>query len=78
MQIAGIKTKFSITSDAWKSNSNHAYLGVTLHFTDANFNLVDRVIGLRYLDQPHNADYIYQVLQEVLVEWKVQDKVSPF
>jgi hypothetical protein len=41
---------------------NESYLGVTAHFINDEFNIIKQTMAIRYLEDPHTAEYIYQVL----------------
>ncbi|RNA19307.1 zinc finger BED domain-containing 4-like [Brachionus plicatilis] len=59
------------TTDVWTSNTNHSYLGVTLHFVDIYmFKLKNRVIALKHLDEDHDHLYLYDKINEIVAEWK--------
>ncbi|CAF0995662.1 unnamed protein product, partial [Brachionus calyciflorus] len=76
--ISGLdQIKFaSITTDIWTSNSQIAYLGLTIHFIEQiNYFLKNKVLGLIYLDQDHNKEYLNIKLKETLEEWKVLDRI---
>lgn len=52
------------------------YLGVTFHYMQrCNFLFKNKVLGLVYLSEDHDKEYLNMKLKETLKEWKVLDKV---
>ena len=64
-----------ITTDVWTSNSQFSYLSCTLHYINNKFEFSSRVLGLYYLDQPHNANYLFEKLKEILNEWNTSENI---
>lgn len=76
MLIDFSKIKFGcVTTDTWTSISNTAYLGVTFHHVDANFYLISKNLCLKYLEEDHDSNYLFEQLMCVLKEWNLSDKV---
>ncbi|CAF1062995.1 unnamed protein product [Brachionus calyciflorus] len=70
------KTEYcSLTCDVWTSNSNMAYLGVTVHFINDNFMLTSRLLCLKFLEENHTSYYLYIKLKEIIDEWKLTKKI---
>ncbi len=70
------KSKYvSITCDNWQSNSNNDYLGVTCHFIDNKFNLISKNLSLKFLNEAKTHHYLFNVLNNCLEEWKLDNKV---
>ena len=45
----------------------------TLHYINNKFEFSSSVLGLYYLDQPHNANYLFENLKEILNEWNISE-----
>ncbi len=65
-----------ITCDAWSSISIESYLGVTCHYINDSFDMVSRVLSLTYLNSDHDADYLFDVLHKIFLEWNILQKVN--
>ncbi|XP_065664735.1 uncharacterized protein LOC136086367 [Hydra vulgaris] len=46
---------FALTSDMWTSRANEAYMSLTLHFVNRNFNLIKKVISCKHFPGSHTA-----------------------
>ena len=64
-----------ITCDNWLSIATESYMGVTCHFVNENWQLISRVLALKHLLDDHNAEYLYETLYAILVEWKILNKI---
>uniref|UniRef100_A0A915DFG9 HAT C-terminal dimerisation domain-containing protein n=1 Tax=Ditylenchus dipsaci TaxID=166011 RepID=A0A915DFG9_9BILA len=62
--------RFSLTCDIWSdSGLKNAYLGVTLHFVDAEANLRRVFLGLRQLNGSHTSSLIRRETEKLLQEY---------
>jgi hypothetical protein len=66
------------TIDFWTSLATESYLGVTVHYIDANWVLHSRMLESRTVDVRHNADNVAQLLREFQLHWKLRDKVVSY
>jgi hypothetical protein len=62
--------------DGWLSKSTESFLGVTCHYIDLDFYLRNLVLTLKYLNDKHSTEFIHQNIQQVLNDWKLDDKVN--
>ena len=76
--VMELKDSFVVafSCDGWKSDSNQSYLGVTCHFIDNNMFLRNFVLCLRFLNQDHTAEFLYNTLTQILNEWDTLSKVK--
>ncbi len=65
----------SFTTDLWTSGNQHAILGITMSWLDANFKMNEIVIGHRKIVGEHSGVNIARTFQDVLTEYQVIDKV---
>jgi len=67
----------AITTDEWTSLANEAYITVTCHFVNKNFELITAVLSTATLATPtnHSAANVAESLMQVLSEWGLQKKV---
>jgi hypothetical protein len=68
--------RISLTLDAWSSSfSRRAYLGITAHWMDSNFQLHDIVIAFKLLRGSHTAANIAAVVLRVLKDWNIEQHI---
>uniref|UniRef100_A0A915EI48 PHD-type domain-containing protein n=1 Tax=Ditylenchus dipsaci TaxID=166011 RepID=A0A915EI48_9BILA len=66
-QLSHLPQRFSITCDVWTdSGLKNAYLGVTLHFVDADTVLQQIFLGLRQLEGSHTSHLIKRETEKLL------------
>ena len=65
----------SITSDNWQSNSQNDYLSCTVHYVDQFFNLKNKCLAMRFVENPKTAIKLNDMLKEILTSWKIDKKV---
>ncbi|CAG8683994.1 4531_t:CDS:1, partial [Ambispora leptoticha] len=53
--LANNLSKISLTTDLWTSNSCKAFLGVTAHWIDVNWQIQSRVLDLAPFEGPHTG-----------------------
>ena len=69
-QIEGIN-RFAITTDIWTSRAHHSYIGTTVHYVDAAYNLQSHMLGTCEFSDSHTAVNIAEELQQILQDWKL-------
>ncbi|KAI7945142.1 hypothetical protein MJO28_010837 [Puccinia striiformis f. sp. tritici] len=67
--------KISLTTDLWTASDMTGYMVVTGHYIDAKWQLVKVIMSFRPLPPPHTGPAIADRLSQVMIEWKVVDKV---
>jgi hypothetical protein len=65
----------SLTCDLWTSRSKQGFFAVTCHFITSSFEMIEVTLAIRYIPYPHTANAIQELLEEIIFEWKIQDKV---
>jgi hypothetical protein len=68
-------TSCSLTLDLWTSRSRAGYLGVTCSFVNAQFELHEAILAVKYLKYPHTGDIIAECLNQIIHEWNLDGKV---
>ena len=69
-------TYITITSDLWTAQHQHrTYISLTVHFVDASFQMRSRCLQTPEILQDHSADSISEVLSEMLIDWKIKERV---
>lgn len=59
--------------------ANHqkkGYMAVTVHFIDDEWKLKSFILRFIYVPHPHTAEAISDVLHDVLLDWRIERKVS--
>lgn len=64
-----------LTTDIWSSSTNDAYLGVTAHYIDNNFELTSALLDCSILPGSNTADNIKDSLGRTIQNWKLKDKI---
>ena len=65
----------SITLDIWTSQRMHSYLGVTAHFISTGWDLQMYLLSCTQILGRHTASNITSELQEVLIKYRIEDKI---
>ena len=52
------KSKFSLTFDCWKADNQIEYMTITIHYINKDWKLISRLIDMKSLEEPHNAEYL--------------------
>ena len=65
----------SITTDIWSSQSLHSFISATVHFIDDNWQPKMVVLACFPFDESHTAQHIADVLDGILTEWKLKQKL---
>lgn len=76
--LRSFSSRCSITTDCWTSKSNQAYIGITCHYINEDFDLISNVLSLKHLTDNHTADYIHTNINCVLRDWDLENKVNTF
>ncbi|CAH9086047.1 unnamed protein product [Cuscuta epithymum] len=74
--FANFNGRVSICSDIWEDTYHHLYyLGLTAHYIDDDWNMHKRVLAFREFNDRHTADNIYILIERILIEYNLLDKV---
>ena len=68
-------TSCSLMLDLWTSRSHASYLGVTCSFVNAQFELHEAILAVKYLKYLHTGDIIAECLNQIIHEWNLDGKV---
>jgi hypothetical protein len=75
-ELNGFTTKVALTTDIWTSNYNHtAFLGITLHYIDGDWQLKKCLLDFIPIEGPHSARSILNKLINLLQEFNISDRV---
>lgn len=67
-------TAVALTTDAWTSVTNDAFLGVTAHFVLDDFTYVSRCLTVKHAPGNHTAEAINKQLEEICREWDIKQR----
>ncbi|PLW20888.1 hypothetical protein PCANC_08675 [Puccinia coronata f. sp. avenae] len=68
--------RIALTTDLWTSSNQNSYMVITAHFLTLDWKLVKRIISFKILPSPHTGFAISEQLIAIMLEWKIQNKVS--
>ena len=75
-QLKVANSKISLTSDVWTSPNYQAFMSVTAHFIDTDWNLRDIMLDLIYLgDDKHSGSILASKLLERLQTFGIAEKI---
>jgi hypothetical protein len=75
--LANARSKVTLSFDAWSSPNHYSLLGVVGHWLDSKRQLRTGLLALKVL-QGHHGHEIADVLQEVIRNYSLENKVSTF
>ena len=64
----------ALTTDLWTSHATEAYLTITVHFIDAQWNLISRVLQTCEMPEWHMGVNIASRLENAASEWNITDE----
>ena len=76
IQQLGQVDHVTITTDCWTSRQVEAYMTVTVHFIDMDWQLESRVLPTSILEGSHTGERISSALRDLFSAWGIQDKVT--
>lgn len=62
----------ALTTDAWTSVSNEAFIGVTAHYLLDDFTYADRCLTVKHAPGSHTAEALCKHLEDVCSEWSIK------
>jgi hypothetical protein len=67
--------KFALTTDIWSAPHQQSYLGMTIHWIDANWELHAQLLDIVPLYDAHSAENITEQLCAVLTDFAIGEKI---
>ena len=64
----------ALTTDLWTSHATEAYLTIIVHFIDAQWNLISRVLQRCEMPERHRGVNIASRLKNTASEWNITDE----
>jgi zinc finger BED domain-containing protein 1 (E3 SUMO-protein ligase ZBED1) len=68
-------TKFILYIDCWTSKSQHAFLGISIHFINSQWQQESFLLALADLRRRHKGIYLYKTLNKVLTEFGIGQSI---
>jgi len=63
---------YSATTDLWILSAGDPYMTFTIHFIDANWDVVSYCLQTYYLPRDHTGTNIAEALEETIQQWKLE------
>jgi hypothetical protein len=73
--IKNIPGRCSFTTDIWSSIKNEAFIGVTIHYINNEWELKHFTLEVARITGSHTGNAIYEFLNELLIELHLKDKI---
>lgn len=64
-------TSYACTADIWTSLAGAAYLTVTIHFINDDWELCSFVLATVFFPSPHNGSRLKELFEDILTDWKL-------
>src|SRR3954465_3212081 len=65
----------SLTTDMWTSGNNHAFLGITIHWIDDNWQMRKFLLDIIPFHESHSSANISETLLNLLIKYNLTTKV---
>ena len=75
MELENGSFSVALTSDLWSGKCKEDFLSVVVHNIDENWVLHKRIIAFRRVEGSHTGFHIYEIVSDVLSEWKLENRV---
>jgi hypothetical protein len=70
--------RVSLTGDIWTSNQKLEYLCITCHWIDSEWKVRHRIIRFCLVETPQDAWNMFGVVLNILLDWKIENKLFSF
>ena len=67
--------KISVTADVWTASDDAAYLSLTAHYIDEDWQLKKRILNFVTIDPFHTKDMHSEVIMTCLMDWDIDRKL---
>lgn len=68
-------TKFALTTDAWTATNQQAFMGITIHYINNNWDLESKLLDMIDLKESHSGLYLFKKLNECLEKFEVEKRI---
>ncbi|KAM0028520.1 putative ribonuclease H-like superfamily [Helianthus debilis subsp. tardiflorus] len=74
--LESVSSKVTLTTDIWTSDhQNLAYICLTAHFIDENWELQNKIIAYRHIEYSHDGDTLFKFIRDLVLEWNIDKKL---
>lgn len=71
-----LSSRITLTTDLWTSEHQKlGYICLTAHYINDDWVLKKKIITYRYIKCPHDAETLFKVLSDMILEWNVDRKL---
>ncbi|PKU62729.1 Putative AC transposase [Dendrobium catenatum] len=74
-QLSKVTSRICLTSDLWTSINTDGFICLTAHYIDNDWHLQKKIITFSFMPPPHDGISLFEQLQLLLVEWKIENKL---
>jgi hypothetical protein len=74
-EFEGLNSRVCFISDIHTSSVNLGYLCLTTHYIDKDFKFHVKIIAFRQILYPHTGLAVANLIEKILVEWKLDSKI---
>jgi len=70
-ELNSVTSKFSITCDVWTSKNQLSFFGFTIHYIDDEWNVQERLLAFKLLEEEHDGQRLANVFLKVLTDFEL-------
>jgi len=74
-ELHKIEGRYSLMADMWTSMNREAFLGITIHYIDSNWNLCNFLLDIIPFTTRHTGENIASEVKRVLDEFNISGKI---
>ena len=68
-------TRFALITDCWTATNQQAYMGITIHYIDKNWQLQSNLLDMVELNSSHSGLYLFQKLTASLIDFNIENRI---
>ena len=76
LNLAGISSKLSYTTDCWTSPNMKGFMSITVHFVDNDFKIRTFLLDFINLTKKHTGDYLSDMFMDSICEFGLEKKIG--
>jgi len=74
-ELAANDSKVSLALDCWSSRTGHAFIGITCHWVDVQFQLHEALLEFKKLKGAHTGANLAEAVYNTLEEFDLSEKL---
>src|SRR6266536_1156862 len=67
--------KFALTCNNWTATNQQAFIKITIHFLNKDWQLESKLLNMIDLKESHSENYMFRLLKNSLEEFKIEKNV---